>query len=86
MSLTWQDPPAKVHSLVAWADDAATLRTRPRKWAFLTERSTRHGATSLASAINTGQLKAFRPAGDFEACARHGAVWARYLGDGGLPT
>lgn len=82
MSITWQEPPAKVHSDVAWVEEVAELRANPGRWALLVEKGTRHGATSMVYTINSGQLKAFRPPGDFEACARQGAVYARYLGDG----
>lgn len=86
MSLTWQDPPtARQHRRISWVNETAELKEAPGRWAFLTTKNTPHGATSLVYAINVGQLKAFQPAGHFQAAARGNDVYARYLGEGQLP-
>ena len=67
---------------VSWADEAAELRANHGEWHLLCVRKTRDGARCTVSQINRGVLWAFRPAGDYEAYAQHGHVYARYLGDG----
>ena len=81
MSVIWQDPPRRRPSRVSWLIEANDLRSHPKRWGLVHERSKR-SAQSMAWQINRGELQAFTPAGDFEACARDGAVFARYLGDG----
>lgn len=67
---------------VSWAAEAAELRANRGEYRLLVVRKTRDGARCTVSQINRGALYAFRPAGDFEAYAQHGYVYARYLGDG----
>lgn len=82
MSVTWETPPQRKPNRVSWLVEAQQLRSRPGMWARIADRNTKHSARSMVWQIHTGALLAFRPAGDFEASARDGAVWARYLGDG----
>lgn len=57
-------------------------RARRGEWILLATRNTRAGARCTASQINRGLLRAFTPAGDFEARVEGNRVSARYLGDG----
>lgn len=86
MSVEWQTPPApRLSHGVRWLSEADELRTRPGEWARITDGRSPHSARSMVWQINSGALVAFRPRGDFEGCARGGAVFARWLGDGELP-
>lgn len=85
MSITWCPPPA-ITGKRKWTAEAAELRTRPGQWAVIDTKTAQHAADSMAYAINIAQLKAFQPAGDYEACARGKSVYVRYLGDGELPV
>jgi hypothetical protein len=71
---------------VSWMAEAEQLRNDRGEWRLLCVRKTRDCARMTVSQINRGALYAFRPAGDFEAYAQHGAVYARYLGDGMTET
>ena len=71
--------------LPSWTEEAREMRENPGQWRLLTDRETNSRAYTMANQINTGFLTSFRPAGDFEAERRGSQVWARYLGDGGLP-
>lgn len=67
------------------ADRVSTRISFDHEWARITDGRSPHSARSMVWQINSGALVAFRPAGDFEGCARDGAVFARWLGDGELP-
>lgn len=69
-----------MHSLVA-----AQLRYRPGQWARIAVHSTASRAAGCAASIRSGKLRAYLPAGSYEAAARtedgvH-AVFARYVGE-----
>ncbi|MFD8023702.1 hypothetical protein ACFV6G_25170 [Streptomyces lavendulae] len=64
---------------------ARALRERPGDWAHISDHDQKSQAANLAYRIRQGKLRAFRPAGAFEATSRttdgtSGAVWARYVG------
>ncbi|TFV32278.1 hypothetical protein E4K10_18100 [Streptomyces sp. T1317-0309] len=65
--------------------NAEQLRNHPEQWAPVGTYNTAGTAASMASIIRTGVLKAYRPAGHFEAASRtvdgHHRVYARYIGD-----
>lgn len=86
MNLTWQDPPAsQTAQAVVYLDESLALKMQPGRWALLVSKKTPRAAWSAAYAINVGQLKAFQPAGHYQAAARGNNVYARYLGEGQLP-
>lgn len=65
---------------------AADLRADPYEWYRVGEYSSASGATT-ANLIRSGKRpgkdggpNAYAPAGDFEAVADQGVVWARYVG------
>jgi hypothetical protein len=59
---------------------AVELRSRPGEWGLLPA-----SATGMAGQIRRGDIRAYRPAGTFEAVRRDDAtgikVWARYVGE-----
>ncbi|WP_328739905.1 hypothetical protein OHA91_22895 [Streptomyces erythrochromogenes] len=63
---------------------AAQLRDHPGKWAYIDSKGSRASAGSTAYAIRTGKLRAYAPAGHYEAKARtvdgEFRVYARYCG------
>lgn len=67
---------------------AQTLRDRPGEWARVERPYQYAAAKKYAYRICIGGIKAFSPAGDFEAVHRQDQgryyVYARYLGDGGF--
>jgi hypothetical protein len=86
VTITWQDPPARQYNpRIAHLQAAEQLKTKPALWAVVFTRRTVKQAQTAAWSINTGGLKAFAPAGHFEAVARGRDVYARYLGEGQLP-
>lgn len=86
VTVEWQTPPPpRLSNGVRWLSEADELRTRPGEWARITDGRSPHSARSMVWQINSGALVAFRPAGDYEGCARDGTVFARWLGDGELP-
>ncbi|MFI8976843.1 hypothetical protein ACIGO9_28450 [Nocardia asteroides] len=62
----------------AHTDKAEMLRNHPEKWGLITIAASPKTAASQAHNIRTGQLRAFVPAGEFEAAARGCEVYARY--------
>ncbi len=69
--------PTMRHHIVAEA-----LRQRPGCWAMLPDFE-----PNWSSAIRSGSNAAYRPGGSFEAVARQGRLYARYVGgDGGTPN
>lgn len=71
------NPKAKGNS--KWHEVVLALRERPGEWAKIATRGTKESARNFASEIRRGSGN-FRPAGAFEAVARDGQVWARYVG------
>lgn len=84
--LVWEEPPHENrgggvnHRLVA-----PQLRANPEAWARVSTYKTAGSAGSMAQAIRTGVLTAYRPAGSFEAASRKVGgqyhVYARYVGE-----
>jgi hypothetical protein len=86
MSIVWEDPPESRGrgSRTAWKAEAAMLRRAPGKWARVSEKTGKDAygaAQTLAYNIRRGKLRAFQPAGDFEARASGGVVWVRFVGE-----
>lgn len=63
-------PPGFDHRLVA-----DTLRFRPGAWAMLPDLP-----ANYTPSINGGANMAYRPGGSFEAVARQGVLYARFVG------
>lgn len=82
--LAWEEPPAATHRrghrlAVDHEAVAAALRNRPGRWARLPA-----ATTGTAGQIKSGALRAYRPAGAFEAVRRDDGgeirVWVRFVG------
>jgi hypothetical protein len=85
LTLRWEDPPPPARTpRTSWAPRAEAMREHPRRWLRLTERKSTNAATTFVNEINKGLLRAFEPAGDFEARCCGAVVYARYLGAGEL--
>lgn len=67
----------------AWEKEAAALRDNRYEWAHFDEYddATSQQRGAFAGHIRGGHLKAFRPAGSFEARTVKGKVFVRYVGD-----
>jgi hypothetical protein len=89
--LRFEAPPAAERSngnaAAQYTEEAAQLKARPGEWAVLKEftgegSGARSGAWRLASRVKKGEIKAFAPAGSFEAVTRsngHSKVYVRYV-------
>lgn len=86
--IRWEDPPAAApgrsgdhRKVIAHELIAIQLRARPGKWAVIVEG---YPHASVASLITRGKVRAYAPAGTYEAVARTvgGAqhIYARYIG------
>jgi hypothetical protein len=65
---------------VEWTEAALELRARPGEWGIVKQHITRSAASAMAHAVKTGRIKAFRPAGAFEAFTNGLDTWARFVG------
>ncbi|MGS2809488.1 hypothetical protein [Nocardia sp. MW-W600-9] len=63
----------------AYQEEASGLRDNPGKWGLVLTAATTKSAVAQASAIRTGGLRAFTPAGAFEATNRGSDVYARFI-------
>lgn len=63
----------------AHSDKADLLRANPLRWAKILTCRSATVAASQANNIRRGKLRAFGPAGTFEAAARDCDVYARFL-------
>jgi hypothetical protein len=84
--ITFEAPPSPRRGDARHGSIAAQLRDWPDRWARVAAYSTPHGAWNTAYAIRNGRLRAYEPAGSFEAAARtvdgvH-VVYVRYMGQG----
>lgn len=63
---------------------AAELKARPGEWARIETSTSPNAASSMANHISGARLKAYAPAGSFEAVSRtvdgEYRVYARYVG------
>jgi len=88
--LTFQNPPVNNRGHLDHAEVVRQLKAKPGKWAKVPgyDAKTDAGQRVLASQIGKAQLKAYRPAGSFEAVSRKDpktgeiGIWARYVGKG----
>lgn len=81
-TLTWEQPPAPAGGATVttrYDDMIEQLVARPGDWARVPERLYTN-ATSIASNIRSGTLRAFAPKGSFEVATRSGVVYVRYVG------
>lgn len=87
--LKWEDPPPSNQGPRGkWGAVAAELKAHPGKWALIAE-GIKHAST-VSNGVKTGKIKAFEPAGEFEATTRSTTpkdggprvfdVYARYIG------
>lgn len=80
--MIWEDPPPPAKKPLRHADEVEAMKEKPGEWLRLAERGSPSSARTLASEINRGMHRVFRPAGYFESEHRGCLVYARYLGDG----
>lgn len=89
MPLQWTEPKQKNNSggaPVKWQAEAQELRSRQGEWAIIQVCETQGSASAFRAGIALARLKAFEPAGSFEAAARKNesgtfSVYARYVGE-----
>lgn len=73
-------PPAGKACQEIYREFTEALRAHPGQWAVYPRRlSSPSVASSTANAIRSGRVKAFAPAGQFEAAARKETVYVRYV-------
>jgi hypothetical protein len=91
MVIRWEEPPRSTYggpgkrkTIEAHELIAVQLRARPGQWALIME-GLPH--SSIGSLISRGKLRAYAPAGTFEAVARTAnggqSIYARFVGEGG---
>jgi hypothetical protein len=78
-------PPAsrrgpETRASVEWTEAALELRARPNEWGIVKQHVTRSAASAMAHAVKTGRIKAFKPAGSFEAFTQGLDTWVRWVG------
>lgn len=81
----WSDPPTQTRGRAVsekWQAVADELRSHPGQWAKIAE----NASPSIASSINKGGYRSFRPKGSFQAVSRSDGengfnVWAVYVGE-----
>lgn len=84
--IRWEEPPPALaeRSWVGYSHEliALQLKRRPGEWGVIAETP---GNVGMATQINAGKLRPYRPAGSFEAVARNKngvyAIYARYVGE-----
>jgi hypothetical protein len=82
MNLVWQDPPTPGDRPArAFVEEAAELRSHPKRWALIKTFNTRQGATVFKSAAIRGKKASFRPAGDWEFRVTGVDLYARFIGE-----
>lgn len=80
--MMFMELPDERTTLGAWEKEAAALRDNPYEWAHFDEYdgAKPSARATFASHVRRGDLKAFRPAGDFETRTIKGQVFVRYVG------
>jgi hypothetical protein len=89
VELKWEEPPQQLlgRGRTNWREIADALKSNPEQWAVVAE----NVSASTGTHIRYGRLKAFEPAGAFEArvsgaraddSGRASKVYARYVGSG----
>ena len=87
VNLKWEEPPQELlgRGRTNWKEIADALKRNPEQWAVVAE----NVSASTGTHIRHGRLKAFAPAGAFEArvsgarsdeSGRANKVYARYIG------
>lgn len=79
--MIWKDPPVAPPRYLKYADNADELRANPKRWGMIVRPST-PSAKDFAWRVCTGRVKAFTPAGDFDAVSDGRNVHICFLGDG----
>ena len=90
VEIRFETPPDDLRSHArprGWhAETAKRLRRRPAEWAVIDARDTAQKAGGMAYAIRAAQLRAYEPAGAFQAVARkvegEYRIYARFVGEG----
>lgn len=74
---------SETRASVEWTEAAGELRARPNEWGIVKRHMTRSAASAMAHAVKTGRIKAFKPAGAFEAFVQGLDTWVRFVGSDG---
>lgn len=81
--MEWKNPPAPRNGRRRddWTDIAKELKSKPQEWALIKRKAN----SGYGSIISHGRLKAFTPAGSYEAVVRNVTtegcdLYARYVG------
>lgn len=82
VEIEWSEPPDNPRALgnTKYGAVAAQLKSRPGEWAKIADFTSPQSARNFAGNLRRG-LGVWSPKGHFEAVAREGKVWARYVGD-----
>lgn len=87
--LRFEDPPKRAYRPRKTKHEriAEKLTNRPGQWALIDNYASVASVNSMAYMVRNGKIKAYQPAGSFEAVARTAdgkhRMWARYVGAGG---
>jgi len=81
MAVVWENPPGRV-TKHGWAGIAEKLRANPGVWAKVPTVSGGQAGTYCAH-VKNARLRAFAPAGSFEAVTRNKTMYVRYVGESG---
>ncbi len=85
MNLVWQDPPTPVRprssAPQAFVEEAAQLRSHPKRWALIKTFHRSQAASVFKSAAVRGKKASFRPVGDWEFRVTGPDLYARYIGE-----
>lgn len=80
--LVWQDPPTPGGRRArAFIEEAAELRSHPKRWALLKTFPTVTAARGFKSVATRGRKASFRPASDWEFRADGVDLYARFIGE-----
>lgn len=81
MGVVWEDLPNR-KTKHGWGEIAEELRANPGVWARVPTVPEGHTATYCVY-VKSARLRAFAPAGSFEAVTRNKTMYVRYVGEGG---
>ena len=81
MSVEFVDelPGGKTRGIGKWVPILNELKTQPGRWAIIAQRESTELAAGTAHNLKSRKVK--MPDGNFEFATRHGAIYARYIGE-----
>jgi hypothetical protein len=84
--IIFEDPPGRSREYTKHAPIAAELRENPGQWGRVSSYTTGRVATHMAYSVRSARIKAYAPAGAFEAEGRTESgqhrLYVRYVGQG----